>query len=108
MIDFDPQADPSSNEGFSQEAIPESAATRYRHHASKPAPGIVNTQAHAILNVVFQRTAETRLTARVPEMAPVITCVVLTGMPSMVERKMLKALASSAQKPSSERSFAMP
>ena len=64
------------------------------------APGIVRIQAQTIRRVTPQRTAEIRLTAPTPDMAPVITWVVLTGIPRWVARKILEAAAVSAQKPS--------
>ena len=62
--------------------------------------GIVNTHAQTILNVTPQRTAENLFLAPTPITAPVMVCVVLTGIPnSMVEYK-VSAPALSAQKPS--------
>ena len=45
------------------------------------AAGIVATQAHTIRPATPHRTAENRCTAPTPVIAPVIVCVVLTGMP---------------------------
>ena len=45
------------------------------------------------------------MAAPTPEMAPVMTWVVLTGIPAWVATKMLMALAVSAQKPSIGRSL---
>ena len=64
------------------------------------AAGIVRSHAQTMRVVMFQRTAEGRLAEPTPEMAPVITWVVLTGTPRWVARKMLAALEVSAQKPS--------
>jgi len=49
--------------------------------------------------VTFQRTAESLLAEPTPDTAPVITWVVLTGIPKIVAKKILEALAVSAQKP---------
>src|SRR5512143_2977173 len=73
--------------------------------AVSAAPGIVKIQAQTILSVTPQRTADRRLAAPTPEMAPVMTWVVLTGTPAWVAKKMLMALAVSAQKPSIGRSL---
>ena len=43
--------------------------------------GIVNTQAQTICLATPQRTAERREVEPTPTIAPVIVCVVLTGMP---------------------------
>lgn len=64
------------------------------------AVGMVKNQAQTILKVTPHRTAEIRLAEPTPEIAPVITWVVLTGMPMCVAKKILAALAVSAQKPS--------
>ena len=47
----------------------------------------------------FQRTAETRRAAPTPMIAPVMVCVVETGMPSQVARNSVIAPPVSAQKP---------
>ena len=49
--------------------------------ATTPDAGIVNTQAHTICLATPQRTAERREVEPTPTIAPVIVCVVLTGMP---------------------------
>lgn len=69
------------------------------------AAGIVKIQAQTIFKVTPQRTAESLRTDPTPEIAPVMTWVVLTGTPKYVEVKMLTALAVSAQKPSMGCSF---
>lgn len=45
--------------------------------------GIVRTQAQPICLATPHRTAERRCVAPTQEMAPVIVCVVLTGMPAI-------------------------
>lgn len=64
------------------------------------APGIVKIHAQTIVRVTPQRTAESRFAEPTPDIAPVITWVVLTGIPKWVAKKILVALAVSAQKPS--------
>jgi hypothetical protein len=49
--------------------------------------GIVKIHAHTILPATPQRTAETFRVEPTPTMAPVIVCVVETGMPSPVAVK---------------------
>ena len=48
---------------------------------------------------MFQRTADTLRAAPTPTIAPVIVCVVETGMPRPVTRKSVIAPPVSAQKP---------
>jgi hypothetical protein len=47
---------------------------------------MVSTHAQTIREAKPQRTAETRLDIPTPTMAPVIVCVVETGMPSHVAK----------------------
>src|SRR5438552_4723435 len=61
--------------------------------------GIVRIHAHTICRATPQRTADSRFTAPTPVMAPVIVCVVLTGMPRLVAVKRVIAPADSAAKP---------
>ena len=65
------------------------------------------THAHTILLARPQRTAERRFVAPTPTIAPVIVCVVLTGMPKRDAESMTSAPAVSAQKPPTGRSFVM-
>ena len=60
---------------------------------------MVNTQAHTIRRATPQRTAESRFVAPTPIIAPVIVCVVLTGMPASAVPNSVMAPAVSAQKP---------
>src|SRR5207247_10586973 len=69
------------------------------------AAGIVATQAHTILPATPQRTAEKRCTAPTPVIAPVMVCVVLTGIPKCDETNSVIAPAVSAQKPPNGVSF---
>ena len=61
---------------------------------------MVSTHATTIFSVTPQRTADKRFADPTPEMAPVMTCVVDTGTPREVARKILAAAAVSAQNPS--------
>ena len=55
--------------------------------------GMVITQAMTMSLATFQRTAETRRAAPTPTIAPVIVCVVETGMPRSVARNSVIAPA---------------
>ncbi len=61
--------------------------------------GMVKTQAQRILPATPQRTAVNRFVDPTPIMAPVIVCVVLTGMPATEAPIIEMAAAVSAQKP---------
>ena len=61
--------------------------------------GIVSTHAQIIDPATPQRTAVSRLVAPTPITAPVIVCVVLTGMPANEAPMIEMAAAVSAQKP---------
>src|SRR5664279_6312480 len=61
--------------------------------------GMVRTQAQTIRRATPQRTAERRLVVPTPIIAPVIVCVVLTGIPASAVPKRVMAPAASAQKP---------
>src|SRR5512137_2986426 len=65
----------------------------------KAEQGIVSSHAQTIRPATPQRTADTLLTAPTPTIAPVIVCVVDTGMPSPVARNSVIAPPVSAQKP---------
>src|ERR1035437_1420086 len=69
------------------------------------AAGIVSSQAHTIRLATPQRTADNRWTAPTPTMAPVIVCVVLTGIPARAVANRVMAPALSAQKPPTGFSF---
>src|SRR5579859_5065291 len=60
---------------------------------------MVNTQAQTIRLATPQRTAERRVVDPTPTMAPVMVCVVLTGMPREARKKRVAAPALSAQNP---------
>src|SRR6266403_835419 len=66
---------------------------------SRAAPGIVSTQAQTMRRVIPQRTAERRREAPTPTMAPVMVCVVLTGMPKAAVPTRVSPPAVSAAKP---------
>src|SRR5581483_3311872 len=61
--------------------------------------GIVRIQAHRIRPATPHRTADKRFTEPTPTIAPVIVCVVLTGIPASAVPKSVIAPAVSAQKP---------
>ena len=63
------------------------------------AAGMVMNQAVTMLRATLQRTAETRLAAPTPTMAPVMVWVVDTGMPMLVAANRVMAPPVSAQKP---------
>ncbi len=61
------------------------------------ATGIVKIHPQTIRRVTPQRTAVARRAEPTPEIAPVMTCVVLTGTPKAVAVNMLAAAELSAQ-----------
>ena len=60
---------------------------------STPRAGIVRTHPQTIRRATPHRTAESRFVAPTPMIAPVIVCVVLTGIPKRVASRMLIAPA---------------
>src|SRR4051794_23494659 len=60
---------------------------------------MVRTHAQIIRRATPQRTAERRCVAPTPMMAPVMVCVVLTGIPAKAVPNNVIAPAVSAQKP---------
>ena len=67
--------------------------------------GMVNSHAQTILRATPQRTADSRFVAPTPMIAPVIVCVVLTGIPARAVPNRVMAPAVSAQKPPTGFSF---
>ena len=67
--------------------------------------GMVRTQAQTILVATPQRMAERRCVVPTPTMAPVMVCVVETGIPACAAKKRVMAPAVSAQKPPTGLSF---
>jgi hypothetical protein len=63
------------------------------------AHGMVNIHAITIFPASFHLTALALLVTPTPIIAPVIVCVVLTGIPANVTPKRVNAPAVSAQKP---------
>ena len=61
--------------------------------------GMVRIHAQTIRRAMPQRTAERRLVVPTPIIAPVIVCVVLTGIPARAVPNRVIAPAASAQKP---------
>src|SRR2546430_8234123 len=60
--------------------------------------GIVSSHAQTIRPATPQRTADSRCAAPTPEIAPVMVCVVLTGMPKCDATNRVMAPLVSAQK----------
>ena len=60
---------------------------------------MVTTHAHTIRRATPHRTAESRWVAPTPTMAPVMVCVVLTGIPASAVENSVIAPAASAQNP---------
>ena len=65
----------------------------------KALAGMVSTQAQTILPATPQRTALGRRIEPTPTIAPVMVCVVDTGMPNEVAKNNVIAPPASAQKP---------
>src|SRR6202171_3449248 len=73
--------------------------------ANVAAAGMVSTQAHTILPATRHLTADSRVVDPTPAIAPVIVCVVETGIPNTVAPNNVIAPAVSAQKPPTGRSL---
>ena len=58
-----------------------SRSTLYATAAMIPAAGMVTSHAHTIRLAIPQRTAFSLFVAPTPTIAPVMVCVVLTGIP---------------------------
>ena len=69
------------------------------------APGIVSTQAHTTRPATPHRTAESRCVVPTPTIAPVMVCVVDTGIPAWAVKNNVDAAASSALIPPTGVSF---
>jgi len=78
---------------------------RYAAAAIPAEQGIVNIHAQTICPATPHRTAVMRFSDPTPVMAPVMVCVVLTGIPKNVDTNNVMAAPVSAQKPSTGRSF---
>src|SRR5215470_14948771 len=61
--------------------------------------GTVRIHAHTMRPATPQRTAERRLVAPTPTIAPVMVCVVLTGIPFLARKNNVMAPAPSGQNP---------
>ena len=68
---------------------------------------MVKIHAHTMRRAIPQRTADNRLVAPTPTIAPVIVCVVLTGMPASEAENKVIAPAVSAQNPPTGLSLVM-
>ncbi len=73
---------------------------RYTSAATAAEAGMGKTHAHTTRAATPQRTAERRRTAPTPTMAPVIVCVVLTGIPQWDIARIVTPPPVSAEKPS--------
>ena len=78
---------------------------RYAAAAIPAEQGIVNNHAQTICPATPQRTAVMRRSDPTPVMAPVMVCVVLTGIPRKVDKNSVMAAPVSAQNPSTGRSL---
>src|SRR5438552_14899819 len=67
--------------------------------AMPAAAGMVSSHAQTIRPATPQRTADNRCAAPTPDIAPVMVCVVLTGMPKCDATNSVIAPLASAQKP---------
>src|SRR5436305_10096749 len=84
---------------------PTAETPQYVTAPMKAAAGIGSIQAQTIWRATPQRTAERRRVAPTPTIAPVIVCVVETGMPKELAMKSVIAPAVSAAKPPTGCSF---
>ena len=73
--------------------------------ANAAAAGIVKTQAHTIRPATRHLTADSRVVDPTPAIAPVMVCVVETGIPAAVAPNKVIAPAVSAQKPPTGRNL---
>src|SRR6185295_4197415 len=86
------------------------SATPPSHHANAAMPadaGMVTIHAITMLPATPQRTADEPRTVPTPTIAPVMVCVVDTGMPKYVAMNNVIEPAHSAAKPPIGRSFVM-
>ena len=67
--------------------------------ARTAAAGSVKTHAVAMSTPMLQRTLNMRRVIPTPKMAPVMVCVVLTGIPNHEASKIVRPPPVSAQKP---------
>jgi hypothetical protein len=88
-----------------QTRSPVARSRRWQSAAIAAEAGIVKIQAQTIRPATPHRTAESFWVAPTPTMAPVIVCVVETGIPRPVAAKRVMAPAVSAQKPPTGLSF---
>src|SRR5213079_1674142 len=78
---------------------------RNTSHATMKAPGMVRIHAHTTRPATPHLTAESRWVEPTPTMAPVIVCVVETGMPCAAVKNSVAAAAVSALAPPTGWSF---
>src|SRR5437773_2048950 len=89
---------PTANSQPTHDA-PNRCATQNVPAPMSAAMGMVRTQAHTMRPATPHRTAESRRVAPTPTMAPVMVCVVETGIPNELARNSVAAPAVSAAKP---------
>src|SRR5262245_53269799 len=91
-------------------AVPYQSRARTTHvtPAISAAAGMVRIQAQTMRPAIPQRTADSRVVAPTPTMAPVMVWVVLTGMPATAVPISMIEPAVSAQKPPTGFSLVMP
>src|SRR5664280_2040280 len=89
----------TANSGLSHALGLNSRISQKASMATMAEAGMVRTQAHTMRVATPQRTAERRCVVPTPTIAPVIVCVVLTGIPASAVPNNVIAPAASAQKP---------
>src|SRR5262249_58961333 len=82
-------------------------STHQETAATSAEAGMVTIHAHTMRPATPQRTAEKRCSEPTPMIAPVIVCVVLTGIPNVAVPSSVSAPALSAEKPPTGRSLLM-
>src|ERR1035441_7947566 len=89
----------TANSGLSHALGLNSRISQKASMATVADAGMVRTQAHTMRVATPQRTAERRCVVPTPTIAPVIVCVVLTGIPANAVPNNVMAPAASAQDP---------
>src|SRR5438874_2250858 len=95
---------------YVKSSSPQAVIRRIRIHTAPAVTaeaGMVRIHAQTIRPATPQRTAEKRWIAPTPMIAPLIVCVVLTGMPPIAVPRSVIAPAASAQNPPTGRSLVM-
>src|SRR5436309_15413891 len=97
--------DPNSPQATRPTIIEINRMIKKHNAANAAAAGMVSTQAQTILPATRHLTADSRVVEPTPVIAPVIVCVVETGMPRNVAPNNVTAPAVSALNPPTRRSF---